>query len=113
MVKIELRTSTIAVLIAGLYSIRFNVDSMAIPESVFILIAETLENYIPLWDFNKIGFEDWVSNCLWIYPTPLLSDVEIADLKKNTLYWEVPNGNVMLSVSMDINDINGSGVDEK
>ena len=27
---------------------------------------------------------------------------EIEDLKKNTLYWEVPNGNVILCVSMDM-----------
>jgi len=109
MVKIELETSTLAVLIAGLYSVRYNVNAMAIPESVYLQVAEKLEHFLEnnLWDFKKLSFEDWVNTCLWIYPKPLISDAELDDMKKTTLYWEVPNGNVILVVSMNIGDING------
>ena len=70
MVKIELETSTLAVLLAGLYCTYHEVNSMAIPESVYLSISEKLEYFIgnELWDFEKISFEQWVQNCLMIYP---------------------------------------------
>lgn len=102
MVKVDLQTSTLSVLIAGLYSVRYNVNAMAIPESIYLQIAEKLEKYLPNWDYSKISFEEWVNTHLLIYPKPLLSDDEIEDLKQNTIYWEIPNGNIILSVSMDM-----------
>lgn len=108
MVKIELQTNTLAVLVAGLYCTAHSVDAIAIPESIYLSIAEKLEHYINngLWDFNNISFEEWVNSRLLIYPQPLFTDDELKDLKANTLYWEVPNGNTILSVSMDIMEIN-------
>lgn len=102
MVKVDLQTSTLSVLIAGLYSVRYNVHAMAIPESIYLQVAEKLEEYLPSWDYDKISFEEWVNTHLLIYPKPLLDDMEIEDLKQNTIYWEFPNGNVILSVSMDL-----------
>lgn len=106
--KLELETSTLAVLIAGLYSIQYNVNAIAIPESIYLQVAEKLEYFMQdkIWDSDKIGFEEWVNTHLLIYPKALLSDEEIIDLQSSTLYWEVPNGNVVLSVSMDIGVIN-------
>lgn len=108
MIKVELETSTLAVLIAGLYSIRYNVNAIAIPESIYLQVAEKLEYFMQdkTWDKDKIGFEDWINTHLLIYPKALLSNEEINDLQASTLYWEVPNGNVILSVSMDIGVLN-------
>ena len=106
MVKVELKTTTLAVLISGLYCVNTNVEAIAIPESVWIAIAEKLEYFLPDWDYEVISFEDWIKNCLLILPKVLLSDEEIEEMKGSTLYWEHPNGNMMLVISMDIKPIN-------
>lgn len=110
MVLVELDNNTLAVLVAGLYCTENQVDSMAIPQSVWLAIAEKLEYFIESggWDFNKISFEDWVITSLWIYPKQLIDDELIESMKKTSLYWEVPNGNAVLSVSMDVGGINGT-----
>lgn len=109
MVKIDLETSTLAVLLAGLYCTYHEVNSMAIPESVYLSVAEKLEYFIgnELWDFEKISFEQWVQNCLMIYPKAFFTEEQLDDLKEDSLYWEVPNGNAILFISMNIGEING------
>jgi hypothetical protein len=107
MVKVELETSTLAVLVAGPYSIRYNIDAMAIPQSVYLQIAEKLEFFLPDWDYDKISFEEWINTSLMIYPKVLFAEEDIEDMKNNTLYWEVSNGNAVLVVSMDVSVING------
>lgn len=105
-VKVELETSTVAVLIAGLYCLNHNVNALAIPESIYLEIAEKLEYFIPNWDYNKISFEEWVDKCLLIYPKVLFDDETLKDIQKTTLYWERDNGNAILIISMDIQEIN-------
>lgn len=106
MVLVDLSTSTLAVLTAGLYCTFNNVESIAIPESVFVSVAEKLEYFLPSWDYEVISFEDWVRTCLLILPKPLLEEEDIMDMQKTTLYWEFPAGNVVLVVSMNIEPIN-------
>ena len=106
MVSVELDKFTLSTLVAGLYCSSHQIDSMAIPHSVWIEIAEKLEYFIPTWNYEKISFEDWVDNCLLILPKELLTDPEIMELQKDTLYWERLNGNVVLIISMDIGVIN-------
>lgn len=106
MVKVNLSLSTLSVLIAGMYCSCHSVDSMAIPQSLWLSIAEKLEYFLPDWDYDKISFEEWVDTHLLILPKPMLSEEEVEDLQNTTLYWEHPNGNVVLSVSMDIGVIN-------
>ena len=106
MVSIELETNTLAVLIAGLYCTYNEVNSIAIPESVFLSIAEKLEYFPPLWDYDVISFEDWIKNCLLINPKQMFAEEELKQLQENSLYWEYPNGNVILFISMDISVIN-------
>ena len=110
MVLIELDKNTLAVLIAGMYCTENQVDSMAIPQSVWLSIAEKLAYFIDggFGDFNKVSFEDWIATGLFIYPTELLDEDTLADMMANTLYWEAVNGNVILSVSMDVGGINGT-----
>ena len=104
---IELEKTTLAVLIAGLYSSHNDINPIAVPESVWIEIAEKLEYFLPLWDYAKITFEEWVEHGLLIYPKEFFSETEIIELQKDTLYWERLVGNVVLIISMDIRDING------
>lgn len=108
MAKIELETTTLSVLIAGIYCSLHDVNSIAVPESVWLSVAEKLEVFMPNWDFTKISFEQWIHNCLLIYPKPMLDEEDIKYMEENTLYWEVPNGNIILSISMDIGEINES-----
>lgn len=107
MAKVELETNTLAVLVAGMYCTDHQVDSMAIPQSLWIQIAEKLEYFLPDWDFDKISFEEWIRTHLLILPKPMLSEDEVEELQKTTLYWEQLNGNIILCVSMDIRTING------
>ena len=106
MVKVDLELTTLSVLVAGVYCTSHGVDSLAIPQSVWVAVAEKLEFFLPSWDYDVISFEDWIDKCLMIYPKPLLSDELIEEMQSSTLYWEYPNGNVVLSISMDIREIN-------
>lgn len=106
MVKVDLKTNTLAILVAGIYSAVHEVEPIAIPESIWLAIAEKLEYFLPDWNYDKISFEDWINNCLTILPKVMLSEEELDYLQGNSLYWEVPNGNAILSVSMDITGIN-------
>lgn len=108
MVKVDLSIPTLAVLISGLYCAEHNVDAMAIPSSVWIAIAEKLEWFLDDWDYEVISFEDWVYTHLVILPKILLEEGEIEEMQKTTLYWEYPNGNMILIISMDIKPINES-----
>lgn len=111
MVKVELEKNTFAVLISGLYCTFNNINVMAIPESLWIEIAEKLEYFIDgeLWDFSKISFEEWVRTGLFIYPKELLSEEDLEEMQNTTLCWDRLNGNAILVVSMDIKPINGDG----
>ena len=103
---VELETSTLSVLIAGLYCTFHEVDSLAIPESIYLYVAEQLEYFLPNWNYGIISFEDWVKNCLTILPKVMLDEEDIKYLQENTLYTEMMNGNAQLIVSMDIRGIN-------
>lgn len=106
---VNLEIGTLSVLIAGLYCANHMVDSLAIPQSVWLSVAEKLEYFLPVWDYNKISFEEWIDTHLLILPKPMISDEELSELENNTLYWEIPNGNVILFISMDIGVLNGEG----
>ena len=104
--NVDLSTNTIAVLVSGIYCGENNVDPMAIPTSVWISIAEKLEYFLPSWDYEVISFEDWVRTCLLIMPKVMIDEDDLKEMQETTLYWEYPNGNVILVVSMNIEPIN-------
>lgn len=106
MVEVKLNTTTLSVLIAGLYCTYYEVNSIAVPQSVWMYVAEQLEYFLPKWNYEVISFEDWIKNCLTILPKPMLEDEDIKYLKENTLYSEINNGNVVLVVSMDVQGVN-------
>ena len=107
MVDIKLNTNTLSMLIAGLYCADNEVDSIAIPFSIWFAIAEKLEYFLPSWDYEKITFEQYIKNCILIFPKEMIPETELKNMQRTTLYWEYPNGNVILSISMDIQPING------
>ena len=111
MALVELRTDTLGALVSGLYCSSTGVDAMAIPQSVWIEIAEKLEYFLSIWNFEDISFEDWVKTGLVIFPKEMLTEEDMEDLKKDSLYWERMNGNVILFISMNIKLIN-SGADK-
>ena len=102
MVKLELNLTTLSVLIAGMYCTYNNIDSIAIPESIYLEIAEKLTPYLDDWDYEKISFEEWIRTCLLILPRVLLDDDMVEEMKQNGIYWERNNGNIVLSISMDV-----------
>lgn len=106
MVLVNLDVNTLSVLVAGLYCSEHEVNSLAIPQSVWLSIAEKLEYFLPSWNYEVISFEEWISTCLMILPKPMLTSSDIKELQGSTLYWEAHNGNVILVVSMDIGVIN-------
>ena len=106
MVKVDLKTHTLAILVAGIYSAVHEVEPIAIPESVYLSVAEKLEFFLPDWNYEKVSFEDWINYSLLIIPKAMMSEEDIEYLQENSLYWEVPNGNAVLIVSMDVTGVN-------
>lgn len=102
LVPLHLSVSTLSILIAGLYSVFSDVNPMAIPESLYLEIAEKLVPYLDEWDYEKLSFEDWVKYNLFIYPTQALGEETLVELMESTIYFERVNGNVLLSISMEM-----------
>ena len=104
--KVDLTTTTLAVLVSGLYCAENNVDAMAIPQSVWFTIAEKIEYFLPDWDYEVISFEEWIRTCLMIVPKVLLTEEDLEEMRETCIYWEYPNGNMVLVISMNIEPIN-------
>jgi len=97
-----LNTDTLGVLIAGLYATYSDINPMAIPNSLWLEIAEKVEPYLENWDYEKISFEEWIKYNLFIYPTMAIDDESLKEMKESTIYFERLNGNALLSISMDM-----------
>ena len=106
LIPLKLDVNTLSTLIAGLYSVYTDVNPIAIPQSIWLEIAEKLSYFMDTWDYEKITLNDWIKYGLLIYPKEMLSESEIEDLQSNSLYWERVSGNAILVVSMDIREIN-------
>ena len=104
LIDVKMELSTFAVFIAGLYCHYSMVDPVAIPESLYIEIAEKLLPYLKKWNYDKITLEQWLKYNLLIIPKVLVEG-EIDDFKKNDLYFERDNGNVMLIVTADMSEV--------
>ena len=100
--KIELDESKIAVLLAGLYTVNTGVNPIAIPESLWLDIVKILSPYLETWDYKKMSFEEFVRQNLLIIPKQLCTEEDIDYYKQNTVYYEYPNGNVILVVTFNI-----------
>ena len=103
-IPIKLEVGTIAVLLSGLYCVYSATDPLAIPSSLYIEIAEKLVPYLENWDFEKLSFESWVKYNLLIIPKVMIED-ELEEYKKNEVYFERENGNVILVVTANMNGV--------
>ena len=96
MVKVEIDTSTLGVLIAGLYTFNALADANAVPVSMYLEVANQLKPYLEKWDYEKMSFEDWIKNELMIYPKVMFSEDELNECKDNDIFIELVIGNVIL-----------------
>ena len=95
-IAIKLELSTLATLIAGLYCLYAVVDPVAIPQSVYVELCEKLQPYLENWNYSELSFEDWVKYNLIIAPIELFTKEEIEEFKRNEIYFERHNGNIIL-----------------
>lgn len=96
-IRIEISVGSLASLIAGWHFMNTGVDINAIPSDVFIELAKRLVPFV-----DEIRIEEWIKDSLIILPMPMLNDEEIKEMKDNTIYFEYPNGRVILIVTGDI-----------
>ena len=100
-VELKIEVGTLAILISGLYCVYSAIDPLAVPSSLYIELAEKIVPYLEEWDFEKLSFEDWIKYNLLIIPKVLIED-EIEEYKKNQIYFERENGNVILVVTAEM-----------
>lgn len=101
-VKVVLREDSFSSLLAGLYTTYHNADVYAIPSYVWLMITEALIPYMDNWCYDIQSFEDWISNYLIITAKEVCTQEELAEFKKNTIYIEAVNGNMVLVATGDI-----------
>lgn len=103
MVRVELEKSTLSVLLAGLYIHYSGIDPIAVPQFLWLEIADKLIPYLEKWDYDKLSLEEWLQYNLLIIPKELVDDVD--ELKKNDWYFERENGNIVLIVTANMEGV--------
>ena len=93
-ITLEISIGSLASLIAGWYVMSSSVNINAIPSEVFIELAKKLVPYLKDWDYDKLTIEEWITNNLLIIPHILAEETD----KDSDIYFEYPNGNVLLVV---------------
>lgn len=101
-IHINIELGTLATLLAGLYCLYSSVDPIAIPESLYIELAEKLIPFLDDWNYERMSFEDWVKYNLMIYPVNVFSQEELKDFSENSIFFYRENGNVLLLVTAEI-----------
>lgn len=108
LITIRLESSTIAVLIAGLYSLYSSIDPVAVPQSLYLELAEKLSaDYLKSWDYDKEKFEDWIKYDLMIAPKDLWSESELNARNSNDLYFERDMGHIIYVVWANMDGVLG------
>lgn len=105
-VQVTMELGTFSTLVAGLYCTYSVVNPVAIPEYLWIEIAQKLSEYLGSWDYDKISLEDFIKYNLLIVPLELVAD-ELDEYKKNDLYFERENGNAVLVITANLSEIKG------
>ena len=97
-ITIEIELGTFSNLIAGMYCTYSAVNPVAIPEFIWIELANKVAEHL---DEIK-SFEEWVKYNLLIIPKEFCSEDEIESYKTNTVYYERDNGNATLIVTFEV-----------
>lgn len=95
-IRVEISVGSLASLIAGYYFMNTNIDVNAVPSEVFIELSRKLVPFLEDWDYTNLTIEDWIKEKLVIAPMILFDDLE--SIKDKDIYFEYPNGNVILIV---------------
>lgn len=101
-VNLRVEETTLAIIIAGLYSAYASVNVYAVPYEVYLIIAKELIPYLENWNYDVITFEQWIEHNLLIYPKEAFSDDELTSAKNNDIYLEYPSGNAILIICANI-----------
>ena len=96
-IRIEISVGSLASLIAGWYFMYTNTDVHAVPSEVFIELAKRLVPFI-----EDINIEDWIKESLMIAPMIMFTEDELKEAKEYDIYFEYPNGNVILIVCGEV-----------
>lgn len=98
-INIRIEETTLAIIIAGLYTAYNSVNVYAVPYDVYLMIAKELISYLENWDYDNITFEQWIEHNLLIYPKQAFAEDELTSAKNNDIYLEYPAGNVVLVIT--------------
>ena len=101
-VNLKIEETTLAIIIAGLYTAYASVNVYAVPYDVYLVIAKELVPYLENWNYELITFEQWIEHNLLIYPKQAFTDKELSSAKDNDIYLEYPAGNVILVMTASI-----------
>ena len=96
-IRIEISVGSLASLIAGWSFMYTNTDVHAVPSEVFIELAKRLVPFI-----DKITIEVWIKDSLMIAPMIMFTEEEINEVSGYDIYFEYPNGNVILIVCGEV-----------
>lgn len=102
MVTVKIDKLSFASLLAGLYVTHHMVDISAIPTYAWSILAEELSKYMDSWEYDVQSLEDWIRDSLIITVKEILTESDIDELKKYTIYVEIMNGNANLIMAGDI-----------
>ena len=72
-INLRIEETTLAIMIAGLYTAYNSVNVYAIPYDVYLMIAKELIPYLENWDYDNITFEQWIEHNLLIYSLALVT----------------------------------------
>ena len=101
-VNLRIEETTLAIIIAGLYSAYASVNVYAVPYDVYLVVAKELTPYLENWNYELITFEQWVEHNLLIYPKQAFTENELTSAKDNDIYLEYPAGNVILIITASV-----------
>ena len=101
-INLRVEETTLAIIIAGLYTAYASVNIYAIPYDVYLVIAKELIPYLENWNYDVITFEQWIEHNLLIYPKEAFTKDELNSVKDNDIYLEYPAGNVILIISANM-----------
>ena len=97
-ISLTIKVGTLSILLGGLYTSYTGVDVRAIPESVYIELAEKLVPYLEKWDYDKISFEEWIRTSLIIAPKDMFNETELNEYQRAEIYFERKLGNMIMII---------------
>lgn len=101
-VSVKIQNDTFSTLLAGLYVAFHNAEAYAIPSYVWLMLADSLAEYLPDWKYDVLSLEEWISSYLLITAKEICTSEELKEFQKNTIYIEVINGNMALIITAPI-----------